>query len=385
MPVAEIIAIGTELLLGEIQDTNTQYLLRSLRDEGIDLFRTTMIGDNPQRIAAVIKEAASRSQIVITTGGLGPTIDDPTREAAALAAVVETEFRPELWNQIQERFTRYNRTPTANNRRQAFIPAHSHAIENPVGTAPAFWLEINQAVIICLPGVPREMEYLIKNSVIPFLRERFKLKGIIKAYILHASGVGESQLDEWVSDLEKNQNPTIGLSAHPGQIDIRITAKADSIEEADNMLQQTAQTVRARIGDALYGEGEDTLEGAAAKKLLPLNDHIAMEEHATDGEIIRLLKTNHVNFVTTKADNLPLTIENLSKAATELLEYPGVDTVIVSNLVTGDTVQRLQVLLLTPKGQNLLERTYGGPYLYGITWAVNSVLDLIRRALPGEL
>ena len=155
MPTAEIITIGTELLLGETIDTNTRYIARALRDKGVDLFRTSTIGDNPNRIAEIIREGLQRADIIITTGGLGPTIDDPTRNAIALAIGVETEFRPELWFQIKERFGRYGRTPTENNKRQAFVPKGAIAVENTVGTAPAFICELYDHVIIALPGVPR--------------------------------------------------------------------------------------------------------------------------------------------------------------------------------------------------------------------------------------
>ncbi len=237
MPSAEIIAIGTELLLGEIQDTNTRYLALRLRDANIDLFRATMIGDNAVRISRVIAEALNRSDIVITTGGLGPTVDDPTRLAVAMAVGVETEYRPELWEQIQNRFQRFNRTATENNKRQAYIPQGAIAVENPVGTAPAFIVESGSKVIISLPGVPREMEFLIENRVIPYLKQHFQILGTIKASVLHAAGVGESQVDEWIGDLETLINPTVGLLAHPGQIDIRVTAKASSQEEADRMIE----------------------------------------------------------------------------------------------------------------------------------------------------
>src|SRR4030066_332573 len=141
MPSAEIITIGTELLLGEIVDTNSRYLARCLRDAGIDLYRKTTVGDNVKRIAFAIQQALERCDIVITTGGLGPTVDDPTREAVALAVGVKSEFHPELWEQIRTRFTRLGRKPTENNRRQAYIPDGAIAVENPVGTAPIFILE----------------------------------------------------------------------------------------------------------------------------------------------------------------------------------------------------------------------------------------------------
>jgi len=141
MPSAEIITIGTEILLGEIVDTNTRFLARALRGLGVDLFRTVTIGDNAQRIAEAIQDSLRRADIVITTGGLGPTVDDPTREAVARAAGVETEFREELWEQVKAVIARYGRTPGENQKRQAVVPRGAIAIQNPVGTAPAFIVE----------------------------------------------------------------------------------------------------------------------------------------------------------------------------------------------------------------------------------------------------
>jgi nicotinamide-nucleotide amidase len=233
MPSAEIITIGTEILLGEIVDTNARHLARALRDAGIDLYRKTTVGDNTKRIALAIQQSLERCDIVITTGGLGPTVDDPTREAVALAMGVENEYRPELWEQIQSRFRRFGRQPTENNRRQAYIPQGAIAIENPVGTAPIFIFESGHRVVISLPGVPREMEYLLQNAILPYLHQHYHIQGIIKARVLHTSGAGESQIDDLIGELEELSNPTVGLAAHSGQVDIRITAKADCPESAD--------------------------------------------------------------------------------------------------------------------------------------------------------
>jgi molybdenum cofactor synthesis domain-containing protein len=161
MPSAEIIIIGTEILLGEIVDTNAQYVARCLRDAGVDLYRKTTVGDNPRRIAQAIQQAMERCDIILTTGGLGPTVDDPTREAIALGVGVDVEYRPELWDQIQARFARYGRTPTENNKKQAYIPQGAIAVENPVGTAPSFIVERGEKCIFALPGVPSEMEFTI--------------------------------------------------------------------------------------------------------------------------------------------------------------------------------------------------------------------------------
>src|SRR5512133_31700 len=164
MPTAELIAIGSALLLGEIVDTNTKYLARQLRDYGVDLYRSTTVGDNLQRITSLMQEALSRADIVITTGGLGPTVDDPTRDAAAQACYTQNEFHPELWEQIKQRFLKRSMNVSENNRKQAMIPAGAVVIENPVGTAPAFIMPISGKVLVCLPGVPREMEYLMQSA-----------------------------------------------------------------------------------------------------------------------------------------------------------------------------------------------------------------------------
>jgi molybdenum cofactor synthesis domain-containing protein len=190
MPYSKIITIGTEILLVDIVDTNAHHLAQVLRQTGIDLYRKTTVGDNPQRIAQVIREALGRAEIMITTGGLGPTVDDPTRQAVALATDVEVEFHPELWEQIQARFQRYGRLPTENNRRQAFLPQGAIAVENPVGTAPAFIIETDGSAIIALPGVPRDGTPL-KRAVLPYLRQRFHLSGVIKTRVLHTAGVGD--------------------------------------------------------------------------------------------------------------------------------------------------------------------------------------------------
>ena len=189
------------------------------------------------RIAQAIQQALERCDIVLTTGGLGPTIDDPTRDAVALAMGVKSEFHPELWEQIKSRFQRLGRIPTENNRRQAFIPEGAVAIENPVGTAPIFILEHNSQVIIALPGVPREMSFLMEQKVIPYLRQHFDLHEVIKTRILHTVGVGESQIDDLIGDLEKLSNPSVGLTAHSGQVDVRITVKADSEQAAVQLIQ----------------------------------------------------------------------------------------------------------------------------------------------------
>src|SRR6185503_21243772 len=197
MPSAEIITIGTEILLGEIVDTNTRYIARTLRGMGVDLYRTITIGDNVERIAEAIHNSVNRAEIVITTGGLGPTVDDPTREAVAKAVGVELEFREDLWEQVVAIISRYGRKPSENQRRQAFIPKGAIGISNPVGTAPCFIVErsshsgswTKESAVISLPGVPNEMEYILHESIIPYLQKRYNLDQIIKIRVLHCAGL----------------------------------------------------------------------------------------------------------------------------------------------------------------------------------------------------
>jgi competence/damage-inducible protein CinA-like protein len=259
MPAAELIAIGTELLLGEIVDTNTRFIARQLRDIGVDLFRSTTIGDNLERITSLIKESCQRADIIITTGGLGPTVDDPTRDAAATAFGLQNEFHPELWTEIQQRFLKRSIPISENNRKQAYIPAGAIVIRNPVGTAPAFILNQGDKTLICLPGVPREMETLLLSAILPWLKQHYNLNGIIKARVLHTVGVPESRVDELIADLEVLSNPSVGLLAHPGIVDIRITAKADSEAVADEMILKIESEIKNRLGKDIFGYDGETL------------------------------------------------------------------------------------------------------------------------------
>lgn len=381
MPAAELIAIGTELLLGEIQDTNTRYLARTLRDFGVDIYRATMVGDNSSRIAQAIREALQRSQIILTTGGLGPTVDDPTRAAVALALDIETEYRPELWEQIQARFQRYGRAPSENNRRQAWIPSGAIPIENPVGTAPAFICETINACIISLPGVPREMEYLLEHAVLPYLRERFQLTGTIKAKVLHIAGVGESQIDEWIGDLETSANPTVGLLAHPGQVDIRITAKAESQEAADQMIADMETQVRQRVPEGLYGVDQQTLEEAIQQEIHQRGWDLAVVECGLGGAMRNLLEPVHP-----ASENIQVVVETcqpseLRQALADLCARQNSAAGLGISLAMGEEKHTLYLAILTPQGILEWTRTYGGERALSPLWAMNTALETLRRTL----
>jgi competence/damage-inducible protein CinA-like protein len=383
MPTAELIAIGTELLLGEIQDTNSRYLARNLRDLGINLFRFTAIGDNAERIAALVREALSRTDIIITTGGLGPTVDDPTRLAIALAVGQELEYHPELWEQILDRFKRYNRVPGENNKRQAYIPAGALVIENPVGTAPSFAVEVGAQVIISLPGVPREMEYLTQNRVLPYLRERFRLAGTIKACVLHTATLGESMVDELIGDLETLENPTVGLLAHPGQVDVRVTAKADTEEEADRLIAGVIDTLYARLGSAIFGRDGEKLEEVALKNLRTRCLPLQILECGLGGVLLPRLTAafqddpNHCIEISGEILSHSLSPEDLETHTASLLKEARA-VVLAASLKAGPVQQDLTMLLIDGESRQELHRSYGGPPQNAAAWAVNLALDFLR-------
>ena len=282
---AEIVSIGTELLLGEIVNSNAAYIARALTTIGLNLYYETTVGDNEARITAVLKEALRRSGVVIATGGLGPTVDDVTREAVAAATGRPLEMRPELVGDIEAFFRRRGAQMTENNLRQARLPQGAIAIRNPVGTAPAFIVDDPAGIVICLPGVPAEMRYLMEHDVLPYLRQRLGLKGVIRVRNLHTCGIGESQVDALIGDLEQAANPTVGLSAHPGQTDVRITAKAESEEEARRLIAATEAEVRRRLGQVVYGADEETLEGVVMRLLAERSRSLAVVETVTGGAI----------------------------------------------------------------------------------------------------
>ncbi len=284
-PNAELIAIGTELLLGEITDTNSVFMARQLRDIGVNVYFMTTVGDNLQRIASAISNALDRAEIVITCGGLGPTVDDMTRHAVADATASPLDFHQSLYDEIAERFRGFGVRMTENNRQQAFLPQDSVLIENPVGTAPAFIVETERGIVVSLPGVPREMKYLMTASVVPFLLGRYDL-GVIVARTLRTAGIGESSLDDMIgTDILNERNPSVGLAAHHGCVDVRITAKADSQAEAIGLLNTMQDRLYEQIGDHVFGIDDATLEDVVLNLLHKHDLKINLTEAGLPGVI----------------------------------------------------------------------------------------------------
>src|SRR5690606_22665758 len=220
-------------------------------------------------------------------GGLGPTVDDVTRQAVAAATDRGLTFHQHLLDRIAERFSGFRMQMSQNNRRQAYLPDDALPIENPVGTAPAFIVEHGDKVVISVPGVPREMKFLMIEHVVPYLRDRFQLGGkIIKARVLRTAGIGESALDELIGpELLQGANPTVGLAAHSGQVDVRITAKAESEVDADRMIAETETALRERIGRYIFGVDGETIEASLIRLLHDRDARVVVVEAGLDGAI----------------------------------------------------------------------------------------------------
>jgi nicotinamide-nucleotide amidase len=294
---AEIVTTGTEILLGEIVDTNAAWMARRLRELGINLFYKTTVGDNLERIAAVLRQGLARSDLVLVTGGLGPTVDDVTRDAAAQATDRALASNEECLAAIEAIFARWGRKLHDNNRRQALLPVGATPIHNPVGTAPGFIVEMERkgrapALLICLPGVPREMMHLMQETVEPFLAAQLGPDRVyIRSRTLRTVGIGESMIDSRIADLMARSNPTVGLAAHLGQADVRITARAANAQRADEMLDEVAADLRARLGDFVYGEGDVALEAVVVAAVQQAGYTLAVVETNTGGEIAARLRS----------------------------------------------------------------------------------------------
>ena len=331
MATAEIVSIGSELLLGQIVDTNAAWMAQRLTEIGVNLYFKTVVGDNPDRMRDVIDRALGRSDIVITGGGIGPTQDDLTREIVARVTGRKLVKDPELAAQIEHRFRRRGLIMTANNERQAFIPEGSIPVENPNGTAPSFIVEDPRGVIFCLPGVPFEMKWLFDNALVPYLQRKFGLEGTITYRVLKVAEIGESSVDDRIGDLIANStNPTVGVLAHPGQVDVRIAAKAATAEDAARLIAPVEAEVRRLLGRHVFGADDETIEGTVGQLLAGLGVTIASFEDLTGGALAdRLHQASTVRFIEALVSNSPASTLRVLRHAREparaasLLEQSG--------------------------------------------------------------
>ena len=302
---AEIMAVGTELLLGDILNTNAQFLAQELANLGIEVYYQTVVGDNPQRLRDTIYHAFSRADLIITTGGLGPTEDDLTKETAAEYFGEKLVLDEKAFNRIKTYFDRTGRVMTQNNVKQAMVPENNCTVlYNDNGTAPGIIIEKNGKMIVMLPGPPRETVPMFVNQVKPYLAQKQEYTFLSR--ILRVANVGESAMAARVQDIMDAQtNPTIAPYAKDGEAILRITAKAKSEAEANALIDPVAEKLKERLGDAVYAEGETDLQTVVAELLIERKLTVATAESCTGGLI-----------------------------ASKLIEYPGISEVLLEGCVT---------------------------------------------------
>ena len=292
----ELVSVGTELLLGDIVNTNTAYLSKELAALGFGVFRQTTVGDNRERLIKTLESAFLENDTVIITGGLGPTDDDITKECAAEYFGREFYFHEYSWVKILERLTRSGRNIiTENNKKQAMIPEGAIVLENYCGTAPGIIIEENNKRIILLPGPPREMRDMFEKSVKPYL-EKFSSKQLISKYV-RFYGIGEPLLETKIKDIMDNQtNPTLALYAKTGEVLLRITVSGDDKAECEDLIRKQLDEIEKRVGEYIYLVGDEDISSTqtemntvVANLLIENKFTISIAESLTGGKISSML------------------------------------------------------------------------------------------------
>ena len=281
--IAEIVAIGDELLHGGALDTNSQYMARELESLGAVVQRFSVVGDDPAQLRAALDQACGRADIVLATGGLGPTLDDRTRDVVAELLGQPLCFDQASWQQILAWFARFDRPCPDSNRRQAELPGTAEALANTVGTAPGFAAKIGRASLFAMPGVPREMKVMLRDEVFPRIRSMGALTPTAH-HLLRVLGPSEAMLGERLAEfMQPQSNPQIGITASGGMLTVRIVAVAATSQEAAARCEQTAAELRPRLGDWLFAEGEGELPEMVLCRLRDTGRTVAFAESCTGG------------------------------------------------------------------------------------------------------
>lgn len=282
--IAELVTTGSELLLGQIVNTNAAYMARELNKIGVDVCFQTTVGDNRERMKEVLSHALSRADLVITSGGLGPTRGDITKEVSAEVMGRNMALNEECAARLKSYFARIGREMTENNLRQAMIPEGAHVFVNHAGTAPGVAMEANGKLLANLPGPPSEMKDMLHRSLLPYLAEKYGVSAVTVSRVLHTFGIGESMLETKLDDLILAQkNPTLALLVRPTGVIVRITAKAESEEAARRLIAPLEEEIRTRLGDLVYGADDETMEEAVGRELKSRGLFVATAESCTGG------------------------------------------------------------------------------------------------------
>ena len=310
----EILSVGTEILLGDILNTNSRYLSNELANLGIDVYYHQVVGDNRERILNALKEAFSRSDIIITTGGLGPTKDDMTKELVAEFLGMDMYLHEESLKKIEDYFKKMGRIPVKSNEKQAYFPKEAIILENNNGTAPGAIFEKDGKAIIVLPGPPKEMEPMFNESVRKYLES---LTGYtIVSEVLRVFGIGESEAENKLQDLIDNgKNPTIAPYAKEGEVTFRITAKGKNEDEARKLIKPLKEEVYNRLGNLIYNTGDVSIQETVGEMLVNKNMTIGVSESCTGGLV-----------------------------SAKLIEYPGISSVFLEGAVTYSNEAKMRTL-----------------------------------------
>lgn len=278
---AEIISVGTEIILGDILNTHSQYLSQELAHLGINVYYQTAVGDNDKRFTSILKTAISRSDLIILTGGLGPTTDDITKEVACELLGVKCYLDENILNKIKTYFEKSGRIMSNNNTKQAMVPENSIVLENNCGTAPGFIINKDGKTVVLLPGPPRELRPMFEEKVKPYLK--YNSKDVIVSKNVRVFGIGESDLEPKISKIVKQVNPTVALYAKEGEVLIRVTSKASDEKQANLLIDKTIDELYSILGNHIYGINKESLQQVLVEELIKQNKTIATAESCTGG------------------------------------------------------------------------------------------------------
>ena len=349
---AEILSIGTELLLGHITDTNASWLAQQLAPLGIDLFYVSTVGDNLERLTATLAQARERSDLVVMTGGLGPTEDDLTREAIA-AVLHETPIvDSQLETSLRAFFASRGITMPERNIKQAWTLPSVTILTNPIGTAPGWWAERDGKIMLAMPGVPHEMKRMWQNEIVP--RLRLRAGAILFTRILRVAGLGESSVEEKLDTVLHSANPTVATYAKRDAVNVRITAKAATTDEAQAMVESVEARVRATLGQHVFGIDDETPQSAALDMLMARGLTLATMESCTGGLLSSL--------ITDIPGSSNAFRGGLISYATELKEEWGVpaDVIAAHGVVSVETARAMAAAARADRGQRWPQRHRGG-------------------------
>lgn len=278
---AEIISVGTEIVLGDILNTHSQYLSQELAHLGINVYYQTAVGDNDKRFTNILKTAISRSDLIILTGGLGPTTDDITKEVACELLGVKCYLDDNILNKMKNYFIDKGKVMSRNNEKQAMVPENAIVLDNNYGTAPGFIINKDTKTIVLLPGPPRELKPMFEEKVKPYLL--FNSKEVICSKNLRVFGIGESELETKIAEIVTQTNPTVALYAKDGEVLIRITAKSINEESANIIIDKTVDKLYQILGNYIYAENKDSMQQALVEMLIEKKMTIATAESCTGG------------------------------------------------------------------------------------------------------